>query len=85
MTWLLWVLFVVLVLAVGIAVWRVWRGPSLADRVVAFDVIATAVAGICALCALVFQAGFFLDVVLIVALLSFVGTLALAHYLESDS
>jgi multicomponent Na+:H+ antiporter subunit F len=69
-------------LAFLLALWRFLVGPSAADRVVAFDVLTiVSVTGI-ALVALAEGRGIYLDVALIYALLSFLGVIAVARYLE---
>jgi multicomponent Na+:H+ antiporter subunit F len=65
-----------------LALWRFLVGPTAADRVVAFDVLTiVSVTGI-ALVALAEGRGIYLDVALIYALLSFLGVIAVARYLE---
>jgi multicomponent Na+:H+ antiporter subunit F len=65
-----------------LALFRFVKGPSPADRVVAFDVMTiVAITGI-ALITLVEGRGIYLDVALIYALLSFLGVIAIARYLE---
>jgi multicomponent Na+:H+ antiporter subunit F len=61
---------------------RLVRGPTLPDRVVALDLM-----GVLIVCTLVVVAastgeGAFLDVALVIALISFVGTVAYARYVE---
>lgn len=69
-------------LAFLLALWRFLVGPTAADRVVAFDALTiVAVSGI-ALVALAEGRGIYLDVALIYALLSFLGVIAVARYLE---
>ena len=63
---------------------RLARGPSLPDRVISLDLI-----GILIVCVLVLVAGdsgqpAFLDVAMVIALISFVGTVAYARYLERE-
>ena len=72
----------VLVVAIALATVRLVRGPSLANRVVALDVIAVLGAALTALFAIQFGQRVFLDVTIILALVSFVGTVAFAHYIE---
>jgi multicomponent Na+:H+ antiporter subunit F len=61
---------------------RFFRGPSAADRVVAFDVLTIiGITGI-ALVSLAEGRGIYLDVALIYALLSFLGVIVVARYLE---
>jgi multicomponent Na+:H+ antiporter subunit F len=65
-----------------LALYRFVKGPSPADRVVAFDVMTIiAITGI-VLTALLEGRGVYLDVALIYALLSFLGVIVVARYLE---
>ncbi len=61
---------------------RVIFGPSPADRIVAVDILGILIIGMLALLGLYFDRGFFMDVALIWALLSFVASLAFAKILE---
>ena len=61
---------------------RLARGPSLPDRVVALDLISILTAGSAAVYAIAAEQAVFLDVALILALISFLGTVAFARYLE---
>lgn len=70
-----------LLAALGLALVRIFRGPTAFDRVVALDLIG----GIC-LCAIVFFAIHFdqpvlLDAAFAIALVSFLATVAFARYL----
>jgi multicomponent Na+:H+ antiporter subunit F len=71
-----------LTLAALLAFIRLVRGPTLPDRVIAIDLI-----GVLMVCVLVVVAAStgeqaFLDVAMVIALISFVGTVAYARYLE---
>ncbi len=72
----------VLVLALALSAVRLLRGPSLADRVVALDLMTTLAVGIAAVAAIVADQAVFLDVALVLALVAFLGTVAFARYLE---
>ncbi len=61
---------------------RVIRGPSPADRIVAVDILGILSVGVLALIGLHYDQGFFMDIALIWALLSFVASLAFAKILE---
>jgi multicomponent Na+:H+ antiporter subunit F len=61
---------------------RLLRGPSLTDRVVALDLITTISVAMSALYATIHDAPVFLDVAILVALISFVATIAFARYVE---
>ncbi len=65
-----------------LALYRFLKGPSPADRVVAFDVMTiVSITGI-VLTALLEGRGIYLDVALVYALLSFLGVIVVARYLE---
>lgn len=69
-------------LALLLALYRFLKGPSSADRVVAFDVLTiVSITGI-VLAALAEGRGIYLDVALVYALLSFLGVIVIARYLE---
>lgn len=72
----------VLALAAMAGFVRLLRGPSLPDRVVAFDLLATVGVGISAVYAMAHNQPVFLDVAVVLALISFVGTVAFARYIE---
>jgi len=71
-----------LVVAIAVATVRLVRGPGLANRVVALDVIAVLGAALTALFAIQFRQRVFLDVTIILALVSFLGTVAFARFIE---
>ncbi len=72
---------VILVAAVGVA-WRLIKGPSAADRVVALDVLGILMVAFAAVFAVSAGEAAFLDVALALALIAFLGTVAFARYVE---
>jgi multicomponent Na+:H+ antiporter subunit F len=70
--------------AIILAAIRLIRGPSLPDRVVALDLISILAAGITAIYAIASGQAVFLDVATILALVSFLGTVAFARYVEKQ-
>ena len=67
-----------------LAMVRLVKGPTSADRVVALDAINTLVVAAMIVLGVVFQQFIFIDVAIIYALLSFVGTLYIAKYLGGE-
>ena len=65
-----------------LAFFRLVRGPSLPDRVVALDLMATIIIGIAAAYAVATGQPAYLDVAVILALIAFLGTVAFAYYLR---
>jgi multicomponent Na+:H+ antiporter subunit F len=62
--------------------YRIGRGPTAPDRTVAIDILGIVIVGFCALLGLATGKDFYLNVALAWALLSFIGTIALAKFLE---
>lgn len=69
-------------LALVLAFVRLFRGPSLPDRVVALDLIAVVMVGLMAADTIVTGNTLPLRAAIVVALLAFLGTVAFARYLE---
>ena len=67
---------------VGLCLYRVIRGPSVADRVVAIDIIGIIVVGICVILSISTGKAFLIDIGIAWIILSFIGTLTMAKYLE---
>ena len=65
-----------------LALIRFIKGPSAADRVVAFDVLTVISITFIVLTAVAEGRGIYLDVAIVYALLSFLGVIAVARYLE---
>jgi len=74
--------FVLLTAALLLAFVRLARGPSLPDRVVALDLISMIIAGMLAAYVVWMGQTMLLDVVTVMAVISFFGTVAFARYLE---
>ncbi len=75
--------FGVLAVAALLALLRVIRGPTLPDRVVALDLVGVLGVGFTVVSAAATGASYFLDVAIVIALISFVGTVAYARYVET--
>lgn len=72
----------VLSAAIVLAVVRLLRGPSLADRVIALDLISTLAVGLIAAATVISGEPLLLRAAVVLALITFLGTVALARYLE---
>ncbi|MBP2240475.1 multicomponent Na+:H+ antiporter subunit F [Cytobacillus eiseniae] len=62
--------------------YRVLKGPSVPDRIVALDAIGINLVAIVALTAIFLNTSAFLEVILLIGILSFIGTVAFSKYLE---
>ena len=75
--------FFLLSIAMLMAVARVLRGPTLADRILGLDVATTLGVGLIAVFAMTVGQWLYLDVAIALALVGFVATVAFARYLIS--
>ena len=75
-------LFILPILGVSIVLClvRLIQGPTLPDRVVALDLMTTLGIGAIAAYAIAKDQAIFLDVAIVLALVSFLGTIAFAYY-----
>lgn len=71
-----------ILLGLAIALIRLVRGPSLADRVVALDMMTVTIISFCGVYAVFMDEPSFLDVAIVLALVGFLATVALARYAE---
>lgn len=69
-------------LAILLCLLRMLKGPTASDRAVAVDTMATITTAMLVLLGSVFQRYVYLDVALVYAVLTFVGLVAIARYLE---
>jgi len=68
-----------------LCLYRIGRGPTAPDRTVAIDILGIVIVGFTGLLGVVTGKDFYLNVALAWALLSFIGTIALAKFLEGRS
>ncbi|TDL31798.1 Na(+)/H(+) antiporter subunit F1 [Jeotgalibacillus sp. S-D1] len=68
--------------AIGMALVRVIKGPSLPDRVVSFDVIGVNLISVVAVLGAILNTAAYLEVILIIAILAFISTIAFSKYIE---
>lgn len=73
--------FAVLGLAVALTLWRLTRGPNLADRILALDMLGILGIGLIATFSVRAGNGLYVDIAIALALLGFVATAAFARFL----
>ena len=69
-------------LALLLCGWRLLRGPSLPDRILALDTLAINAVALAVLCGLRARTALLFEAALIIALLGFVSTVALARFVS---
>ena len=72
----------VLLLGCFLCLYRIAAGPTAPDRTVAIDILGTLIVGFTCIYAVIRKQEFYMNVAIAWAMLSFIGTIALAKYLE---
>lgn len=72
----------IIILACTLCLYRVWKGPTGADRIVAVDILGIMIVGLCAVLTISTGRSWYIDIGIAWALQSFISTLALSKYLE---
>ena len=80
----LYIALVIHIVMIGVAVWRVWRGENVMDRLIATELVATLMLAILVLISLIFQESIYIDVALGLGALGFISTIALAKYVADE-
>ena len=72
----------ILLLAAILCLYRINRGPTAADRIVAVDILGILIIGFCAIMTISTGRSWYMDIGIAWALQSFISTLALGKFLE---
>lgn len=82
MTTIIHAAFGILALAIACGLARLARGPTVIDRILAFDLITTSTVGMVVLLGIEWKTPLYLELILIFSLLGFFGTVAFVGYLS---
>jgi multicomponent K+:H+ antiporter subunit F len=69
-------------LAVALCAWRLFRGPETTDRILALDTLSMNAVALIVLLGIRWQTALLFEAALLVAMLGFASTVALARYLS---
>lgn len=78
----IWVCLMLVFLSMVGIMYRVFRGPSVPDRLIALDGIGVMMISAIALISIIFDTKFFIDVILLIAIMSFIGTVSFSKFIE---
>lgn len=67
--------------ALVLNLWRLWRGPSLPDRIVALDTLYINTIALLVLFGISFSTAIYFEAALLIAMMGFIGTAAFCKYL----
>lgn len=82
MTTVLHAAFGILMVAILLGLVRLGRGPTVIDRIMAFDLVTTSAVGMIVLLSIQWKSAMYLELILIFSLLGFFGTVAFVFYLS---
>jgi multicomponent Na+:H+ antiporter subunit F len=71
-----------IILLIFVSMYRVLKGPTIADRVVAINVIATKITIAIVVISILTNQQSYIDVALVYALIGFIASIAIVRYLE---
>lgn len=71
-------------MAMGISFFRLWKGPSQADRVLIFDLLSAIGIALMLTASIFFDSQLYLDIALLMGLVSFAGTIGFTYFLEKE-
>ncbi|WP_305064141.1 cation:proton antiporter [Methanococcoides sp.] len=74
-----------MVIAIIPCIYRVIKGPTIPDRVIAIDAMTTVIVVILGIYSYMQESAFFMDVALVLAIISFVGTVTISKYLDEGA
>ena len=77
-----WIILIVVSLSMVAFIYRLIIGPTVPDRVVALDALGVALIAMIGLISILADTSFFLDIILLLAILAFIGTVAFSKFLE---
>lgn len=84
MTWVAWTTGIILTLATWGTIYRIWKGPTLLDRVLASDVLLSVVTAALCILMILSNSTYFLTVLLAIALIGFVGSVTVARFADNS-
>jgi multicomponent Na+:H+ antiporter subunit F len=75
----------IIILACVMCLYRIWKGPTGADRIVAIDILGIMIIGLCSVLTISTGRPWYIDIGIAWALQSFICSLALSKYLEGKN
>nr|WP_010304393.1 Na(+)/H(+) antiporter subunit F1 [Kurthia senegalensis] len=73
---------IVIGISLLLLVLRLLKGPTTIDRVIALDAIGVSLIGLIGIFSIIVDTAFYVEIILLLAVLSFIGTISFAKFLE---
>jgi len=78
-----WGVGIFLLVNAFLCLWRAYAGPTIADRILAVNIVGTKTLVVVALLGIVFGRSIYIDIALVYGLLNFIVTIAATRFLET--
>mgnify|MGYP002734344066 FL=1 len=82
MTTFITISVVLVTIAMMVIIYRLIKGPNASDRVIALDTIGVCLISLVGLFSILVKTSFYLEIILLLAILSFIGTVAFSKFIE---
>ena len=82
MIYFIWGSIVLVTLSMIVIIYRLVKGPDASDRVISLDTIGVWLISLVGLFSIMVETSFFLEIILLLAILSFIGTVAFSKFIE---
>ncbi|MFB1050161.1 Na(+)/H(+) antiporter subunit F1 [Paraliobacillus sp. JSM ZJ581] len=77
-----WIVLIILSVAILLCFVRMIKGPTMFDRIVALDLLGITMIGFVGMLMIIQNTLIYTEILLVIGILSFVGTVALSKYME---
>ncbi|WP_025027610.1 Na(+)/H(+) antiporter subunit F1 [Caldalkalibacillus mannanilyticus] len=78
----LFISLIILSISIFACLYRVIKGPSMPDRVIALDSIGIHIIGFVGILSIMFNTHAYMEVILLIGILAFIGTISFSKFLE---
>lgn len=82
MTTFITISVVLVTIAMLVIIYRLVKGPNASDRVIALDTIGVCLISLVGLFSILVETSYYLEIILLLAILSFIGTVAFSKFIE---
>lgn len=78
----IWISLILIIFSIIGLLIRLFIGPTTPDRLIALDAFGVVIISATALLSILFGTGFFMEIILLIAIMSFIGTIAFSKFIE---
>lgn len=78
----IWISLILIIISVIGLLIQIFIGPTIPDRLIALDAFGVVIISATALLSILFRTSFFMEIILLIAIMSFIGTIAFSKFIE---